>query len=411
MSRSRVYETDMPASQDELSAPELSLRLHQQGRVAAFGCLAMRTPDLQGILDEASLAAAAGLNTKFAKVLEFLPGQECFLVRSGVGWEPGVVGHARVGGDLQSPAGYAFRTGEPVISNHLASDQRFRTPALLVQHGITSAINVLVQAGDKAPFGVLEVDSTHRDDFTTHDSHFLQALANALAVAVETQQRNEAREKMLADMQALLEVNHRLLQDKDLLMQEVHHRVRNSLQLVRTILAMQARGMANEDARVQIEKASGRIMAIAAVHQRLYDGGAINAADAGDYLRGLLTDMRDLVPEATGDRELHIDIDPFQLPADDLTALGLITGELVTNALKHGRGKIDVTVRRRIDGLEIAVADEGDGFPEGFDPAARKGLGMRVIAALSKLPKRDAIFVDRSVTHARLIVKTAFGGG
>jgi two-component sensor histidine kinase len=400
----------MPGPQDELSAPELSLRLHQQGRVAEFGCLAMKTPDLQGILDEASVAAAAGLDTKFAKVLEFLPGQDCFLVRSGVGWEPGVVGHARVGGDLQSPAGYAFRTGEPVISNHLASDQRFRTPKLLLQHGITSAINVLVQAGDKQPFGVLEVDSTHRDDFTTHDSHFLQALANALAVAVETQQRNEAREKMLADMQALLDVNHRLLQEKDLLMQEVHHRVRNSLQLVRTILTMQARSMSSE-AREQIEKASGRIMAIAAVHQRLYDGGAINAADAGDYLRGLLTDMRDLVPEATGDRELHIDIDPFQLPADDLTALGLITGELVTNALKHGLGKIDVTVRRRPDGLEIAVADEGAGFPEDFDPTARTGLGMRVVAALSKLPSGESLVVDRSVKHARLIVRTAFGGG
>ncbi len=386
------------------------MRLHQQGRVAEFGCLAMKTPDLQGILDEASVAAAAGLDTKFAKVLEFLPGQDCFLVRSGVGWEPGVVGHARVGGDLQSPAGYAFRTGEPVISNHLASDQRFRTPKLLLQHGITSAINVLVQAGDKQPFGVLEVDSTHRDDFTTHDSHFLQALANALAVAVETQQRNEAREKMLADMQALLDVNHRLLQEKDLLMQEVHHRVRNSLQLVRTILTMQARSMSSE-AREQIEKASGRIMAIAAVHQRLYDGGAINAADAGDYLRGLLTDMRDLVPEATGDRELHIDIDPFQLPADDLTALGLITGELVTNALKHGLGKIDVTVRRRPDGLEIAVADEGAGFPEDFDPTARTGLGMRVVAALSKLPSGESLVVDRSVKHARLIVRTAFGGG
>jgi two-component sensor histidine kinase len=254
------------------------------------------------------------------------------------------------------------------------------------------------------------VDSTHRDDFTEHDSAFLQALANTLATAVEMQTRAAAREKMLADMEALLEVNHRLLQDKDLLMQEVHHRVRNSLQLVRTILTMQARTMSSDEARVQIEKAAGRIMAIAAVHQRLYDGGAIDAADAGDYLRGLLRDMRDLVPEATGDRKLHIDIEPFSLPADDLTALGLITGELVTNALKHGRGTIGITVRRRPGGLEIAIDDEGDGFPPEFDPGARTGLGMRVVAALSKLPHGESVQVDRSVTFGRLIVRTAFGG-
>jgi two-component sensor histidine kinase len=401
----------MPNPHQDLSAPALSLRLQQQGRVAEFGCLAMRSSDLQSILDEASKIAAAGLDTKYAKVLEFLPGEGSFLVRAGVGWEPGVVGRARVGGDLQSPAGYAFRTGKPVISNHLDTEHRFRTPALLVQHGITSAINVLVQAGDQAPFGVLEVDSTYRGNFTEHDGAFLQALANTLAVALEMQKRSEAREKMLQDMSALLEVNHRLLQDKDLLMQEVHHRVRNSLQLVRTILTMQARTMSSDEARAQIEKASGRIMAIAAVHQRLYDGGAINAADAGDYLRGLLKDMRDLVPEATDDRQLHIDIEPFTLPADDLTALGLITGELVTNALKHGRGRIGVTVRRRADGLDIAVADEGDGFPPDFEPGARTGLGMRVVAALSKLPRGESVHVDRSVTFGRLVVKTAFGGG
>ena len=136
----------MPA---DLSAAELGLRLRQQELVASFGCFALETDDLQAILDEASRVAALGLETSFAKVLQCLADEKAFLVRSGVGWKPGVVGHARVGNDVQSPAGYAFRTGEPVLSNDLASEPRFRTPKLLADHGIRSAINVLVRTNGR----------------------------------------------------------------------------------------------------------------------------------------------------------------------------------------------------------------------------------------------------------------------
>ncbi len=400
----------MSRALDELTAPELSLRLHQQGRVADFGYFALRQGDLQTILDKASEVAAEGLDTRFAKVLEFDPEQNNFLVRSGVGWKPGVVGHARVGGGLESPAAYAFHTGKPVISNDLSTEGRFSTPGLLRDHGISSAVNVLVKANDDAPYGVLEVDSTHRSNFTVHDGDFLKSLANTLAVAVEMQKREQARDVMLREKEALLLSNQALLREKDLLMQEVHHRVRNSLQLVRTILTMQARTTGNTEAREEIEKASGRIMAIAAVHQRLYERGSITDADAGEYLRGLLEDMRGLVPEARGNRSLHVDIEPFVLPADDLTALGLITGELVTNALKHGSGRITVTVQRDADGLVVSVEDEGNGFPDGFDPTSRTGLGMRVVAALAKMAPGEAVRVDRSVPHGKLTVRMSFGG-
>ena len=149
----------------DLSTAELRLRLRQQELVAAFGCFALETDDLQAILDEASRVAAEGLEVRFAKVLQCLPGEEQFLVRAGVGWKPGVVGHARVGGDLQSPAGYAFRTGEPVLAEDLASEPRFRTPSLLAEHDIRSAINVLIRTNGER-FGVLEVDSTNRSQFS-----------------------------------------------------------------------------------------------------------------------------------------------------------------------------------------------------------------------------------------------------
>jgi GAF domain-containing protein len=93
---------------------------------------------------------------------------------------------ASVAADLASPAGYALRTGKPVISNHLENERRFRTPDLLVEHGIRRAMNVILQ-GDGSPFGVLEVDSKSEGEFSEHDIAFLPA--NILGMAIEQQQQ------------------------------------------------------------------------------------------------------------------------------------------------------------------------------------------------------------------------------
>jgi hypothetical protein len=94
--------------------------------------------------------------------LEYLPKEDRLLVRAGVGWKPGVIDNATLGADLESPAGYAYQTGNAVISNHLQEETRFRTPQLFADHGVRRAINVLIERGgeDNGSFGVLEGDSS-----------------------------------------------------------------------------------------------------------------------------------------------------------------------------------------------------------------------------------------------------------
>src|SRR5262249_37319503 len=144
-----------------------------------------------------------GLRAQFSKVLQYLPDDNRFLVRAGVGWQPGIVGHATVGADLASPAGYALRTGKPVISNHLENEQRFRTPEILRQHGIHRAMNVILQ-GEAKPFGVLEVDSTAEDKFVEQDLAFLQGAANLLGMAIERERHERHMKAALERQQALL---------------------------------------------------------------------------------------------------------------------------------------------------------------------------------------------------------------
>ena len=120
---------------DNLAGRALRLRIRQQELLAELGVLALQGTSFIEMLNHAARVTAEGLGAEYCKVMEYMPTENRLLVRAGVGWDEGVVGHATVGADLASPAGYALRTGKPVISNHLENEQRFRTPELLVEHG------------------------------------------------------------------------------------------------------------------------------------------------------------------------------------------------------------------------------------------------------------------------------------
>src|ERR1700749_1769292 len=129
----------------ELTAAALRQRIRQQELLAELGVLALQRTGFMSMLDHTARVTAEGLDAEYCKVMEYIPAENRLLVRAGVGWDEGVVGSASVGADLASPAGYALRTGKPVISNHLENEQRFRTPELLVAHGIRRAMNVILQ--------------------------------------------------------------------------------------------------------------------------------------------------------------------------------------------------------------------------------------------------------------------------
>ncbi|MBD0272461.1 MAG: GAF domain-containing protein [Acetobacteraceae bacterium] len=370
------------------SPEELRLRARQGELIGEFSRMALSGASFDELLAAAARLAADGLGAPLAKVLQHLPGEDTLLVRAGVGWRPGVVGHARLAGDLGSPAGYALKTGAPVISNHLSTEDRFRTPALMVEHGARRAVNVVVR-GQRAPFGVLEVDSRDPGQFSQRDVVFMEALAGVLGLAIERVADAAQREA--------------LLRDKDLLMQEVHHRVRNSLFLVQSLLRQQIRAATAPEVREELEQAIRRVSSIAAVHRQLYSGGSLGRIAAADYLGPLLRDMAASSPERT----VRLDAPPsLAWSADRATTCGLVVTELVLNALKYGRGAVTVRVEPGVDeGDSIAVEDEGPGPPPGFDPAASTGLGMRILRALL----RGGIELDRSAPHARFVARLPSG--
>jgi two-component sensor histidine kinase len=346
-------------------------RVRQQEILAELGVGALQGPGFEQLLADTARLTAEGLRTEFSKVLEYIPTENRLLVRAGVGWEPGVVGVVSIGADLASPAGFALKTGRPVISNQLEIEERFRTPEILVRHGIHRAMNVILQ-GDGRPFGVLEVDSRSEDEFVEHDLAFLQGAANILGMAIE-------RERHERNLKAALE-------RQQFLVKEMNHRVKNSLALVVGMLRLQARENSHPEFEQQLEDATLRVGAIARVHEQLYQSADVERFDVGRYIEAICKDLGASFAQC----KIHVQAQAgIIISTDRAVSSALIVNELVSNAAKHayqgqgGAGSVWVNIATTgVDSFFIAVHDEGDGLPEGFQFGKGKGLGARMVRAL-----------------------------
>jgi two-component sensor histidine kinase len=354
----------------DLTAETLRQRIRQQEILAELGVLSLQGTPLPELLDYTARLTAEGLNAEFAKVLEFLSSEGRFLVRAGVGWEAGVVGFATVGADVASPAGYALRTGDAVISNHLENEERFRTPELLIEHGIRRAMNVILQ-GEGEPFGVLEVDSRSEGEFSTNDISFLQGAANILGMAIH---RQRAERKLAA-----------ALERQQLLAKEVNHRIKNSLQIVSSMLSLQAKTTDNDEVKHALGDASSRIAAIARAHQRLYSSEQIDILDLGAYLSDICNDLTDGMPDC----KIYVSAAMgIRCATDTAIPIALLINELITNSAKYAypKGVCEVwlgVTRSDSGAITVSVRDKGVGLPEAFDLNSGKRLGMRLVTALS----------------------------
>ena len=168
------------------SEPEAAVLLRQQTVLARFGELALGSENLDEILTESCRLVGEALGTDLAKVLELQVDGRTLLVRAGVGWKSGVVGHVQVEADEGSSEGHALRTNEPVISTDLTQETRFTTPDFLHDNAVRALVNVVIIGGkDRPHYGVLEVDSRTPRHFDENDISFLQTYANLLAAAVD----------------------------------------------------------------------------------------------------------------------------------------------------------------------------------------------------------------------------------
>ena len=202
------------------------------------------------------------------------------------------------------------------------------------------------------------------------------------------------------------DVLRRSLAEKVTLVQEVHHRVKNNLQVLSSLASLQADSVDDPRVRSALDDTVHRIQSMALVHQQLYARDDLARVAFDDYARELCGALRaSLAPDAT----LTLDMEPVTLPVDRAVPAGLILNELVTNAFKYGRSA-DGRVRVRVEvhaadaGFVFAVHDEGPGLPK--DGARPGSMGATLIAALSRQlrARRTEVPTNGSGTSLRIEV-------
>ena len=362
--------------------------LQQRAELADFGQRAAEGADLDGLLADAAKEVARSLGGSFVKILEYLPDEKRLLVRAGVGWGEGVVGKATIGADIESPAGYALQTGHPMIANELDQEERFRIPDLLSDHGVRSAVNVIIKSR-RHIFGVLEADSRHPRAFSEHDVKLLQGYANILSLAI--------------DQAMLMELNAELAAEKDMLLQELQHRVKNNNQQLMSLINIQLGGVTNIEARDNLEKVHNRIHALTYVNQQLDGSGRPHLVDLGQYLLAIVGSLFSFQGESAADVRLETEIAQVEVATERAQAIGLIVNEFLTNSFKHAfheRGGVFSVTLHHEDGIaKLTLADDGPGMPD--EP--KSGLGMKLIDMLCRQIEAEAEWGD--TTGARLILR------
>ena len=191
--------------------------------------------------------------------------------------------------------------------------------------------------------------------------------------------------KALARYQDVLGEKDKLIDRQNLLNQECNHRLLNNLQMIVELLSLQSRSEANDGAAKCLAVAAKRVGAIARLHQHLHSIDYTQTVEFRHYLKELCRGHSTMSrSELRADQVIEVEGVEASLPTTTGIPLGLIANELITNAIKHGNGRISVTFGPSAgSGYALSVCNEGSILPEGFDPASCAGLGMKLVSALA----------------------------
>ena len=197
------------------------------------------------------------------------------------------------------------------------------------------------------------------------------------------------------------------LQEKEALLREIHHRVKNNLQVISSLLALQARAVADDSTKKMFHESRDRIHSMALLHESLYKSDNLARIDFPEYIHQLADHLFRSYGVVAERIHLRTELDPVFLSMDNAVPCGLLINELISNSLKYafpdGRsGEIYVGVRGVDDRVKLTVADDGVGLPAGFDWANARSLGLRLVRTLAQQLEATLEHADGSGTRFKL---------
>jgi two-component sensor histidine kinase len=239
-----------------------------------------------------------------------------------------------------------------------------------------------LEATEAAVLNILDDSSAEKDRL----QNIQKAIFNILDdLHVEKGNLEKARNQLVQSSQEVMAS----LREKEILLKEVHHRVKNNLQVISSLISLQLRPIKDPVNREALQACQARVQAISLIHTMLYQSKDYAKVPFSDYAPILANNIFNALGTVPGCISLELAIDGVALPVDKAIPCGLILNELITNALKHGfpngrHGKIRVVLEKASWGrLQLSVQDDGVGIPAGMDIRQTQSLGMHLVSALT----------------------------
>ncbi len=243
-------------------------------------------------------------------------------------------------------------------------------------------LNAIQDKGEVADYEVTLVNKDKTQFFVSVNAHYLLNSQNQ-PIGVEGSLRDITdRKKMELELRKSLE-------EKEMLVKEIHHRVKNNLMVISSLLNLQSRYIKDKKALSMFKESQNRAKSMALIHERLYRSTDLKSIDFGDYLRTLATDLyRTYVPEPSR-IELDMNVEKVMIDINTAIPLGLIVNELLSNSMKHAfpgkrEGEINLEFGITDDEFVLVVGDNGIGFPEDLEFQNTSSLGLQLVNTLTR---------------------------
>jgi two-component sensor histidine kinase len=206
-----------------------------------------------------------------------------------------------------------------------------------------------------------------------------------------------------------------LLAEKDVLLREVHHRVKNNLAVIASLLSLQASSCGNDQVSTALRASQHRVESMALIHEQLYAEADLGRVDLAKHAKLLVTSLFHSYGVDPARVSWEVEMESLDLGLDQAIPAGLILGELISNALKHGfpegrGGSIVIKGRRHAVGIELSISDDGAGVSDAIDFSKPKSLGMQIVKILTRQLKGTFEVVERRPATFKISFPEATSG-
>lgn len=277
---------------------------------------------------------------------------------------------------------YVHRTRENIILRNASEEGAFKDNQE-VQTLKMKSVLCLPFSKQNNLIGILYLENRLNDSvFSPRQVEMIRLLSTQAAISIENAKLVEEMKKAERQITASL-------REKEVLLKEIHHRVKNNLQVISSLFNLQSRLVKDTEALKALRESQNRVRSMAFVHEKLHQAKDLARIDVGEYLNLLCTNLAqsfggDLKKQSV---EMVINSCDLTLSVDVAIPMGLIINEIVSNCYKHAfpdgrRGRIEISLQKNNGDLMLSVRDNGVGFPEGVNFQQTKSLGMQLISSL-----------------------------